>query len=95
MDIARVFISGNSQAVRLPKRYRLHTDAVFIRKDAATGDLVLSSRPTQGSWAEFFALRARTKIPSDFLVDRPLNVVESVRDPFAAQVAAPRKRAKR
>ena len=80
MDVARVFTSGNSQAVRLPKRYRLNASAVFIRKDAATGDIVLSSRPTAGGWADFFALRARTHIPDDFLVERPLNKVEPARD---------------
>ncbi len=90
MRTARVFNNGNSQAVRLPKQFRLSTKEVFIRKDAATGDIVLSARPSQGSWADFFALRAKTRLPADFLIERPLNRVESARDPFAATASAPR-----
>ena len=32
METAKVFISGNSQAVRLPKEYRFDTDEVCIKK---------------------------------------------------------------
>ncbi|HTY50149.1 MAG TPA: type II toxin-antitoxin system VapB family antitoxin [Steroidobacteraceae bacterium] len=32
MDIAKVFWSGRSQAVRLPKDFRFHTDKVRIRR---------------------------------------------------------------
>ncbi len=84
MRTARVFNNGNSQAVRLPKQFRLDTDEVFIRKDAATGDIVLSTRPATGGWAEFFALRARTTLPADFLTERPLNKIKPARDAFAA-----------
>ena len=84
MHTARVFTNGNSQAVRLPKQFRLAANEVFIRKDAATGDIVLSTRPAHGDWAEFFALRAMTRMPADFLSERPLNKVEPARDPFAA-----------
>ena len=84
MRTARVFTNGNSQAVRLPKDFRVEADEVFIRKDAATGDIVLSARPPAGGWAEFFALRARTRVPADFLVERPLNEMRPLRDPFAA-----------
>ena len=43
MAIAKVFKSGNSQAVRLPKEFRLSTDAVeiFRRGD----ELVLKEKP--------------------------------------------------
>ena len=84
MHTARIFTNGNSQAVRLPKQFRLATNEVFIRKDAATGDIVLSARPAQGAWAEFFVLRAKTKLPADFLTARPLNQIAAARDPFAA-----------
>ena len=83
MQTARVFTNGNSQAVRLPKQFRLPPGEVYIRKDAATGDIVLSTRPAPGSWADFFALRAKSRIPDDFLVVRPLNEAASLRDPFA------------
>ncbi len=83
MRTARVFTNGNSQAVRLPKGFRLATRTVYIRKDAITGDLVLSTRQAPGSWQDFFALRARTRVPADFLVLRPLNAKGAARDPFA------------
>ncbi len=84
MHTARIFNNGNSQAVRLPKQFRLDASEVFIRKDAATGDIVLSARPASGRWAEFFALRAKARMPADFLAGRALNQVEPGRDPFAA-----------
>ena len=83
MQTARVFTNGNSQAVRLPKAFRLETRTVFIRKDAITGDIVLSARPAPGGWDDFFALRAKTRMSSDFLVHRPLNENKTARDPFS------------
>ena len=50
MKTARVFKSGNSQAVRLPKEFKLDVAEVHIfRKD---GDLVL--RPLKKTWQEYF-----------------------------------------
>lgn len=92
MHTARIFINGNSQAVRLPKQFRVDAAEVFIRKDPVTGDIVLSTRPAEGAWAEFFALRDKTRFPSDFMDARPMNVVEATRDPF--EMAAPAKGAK-
>jgi virulence-associated protein VagC len=40
---ARVFVSGNSQAIRLPKALRLHTKTVQIEK-TGRGLLILDSR---------------------------------------------------
>lgn len=91
MRTARIFNNGNSQAVRLPKQFRVDATEVFIRKDAVTGDIVLSTRPTEGRWAEFFALRAKTRFPRDFMQERPMNVADAARDPF--DVPAPGKSA--
>jgi antitoxin VapB len=50
MKTARVFKSGNSQAVRLPKEFKLAVAEVHVfRKD---GDLVL--RPLQKTWQDYF-----------------------------------------
>jgi antitoxin VapB len=68
MRTAKLFFNGRSQAVRLPVEFRFKGDAVSIRKDPATGDVILSARPT--SWDDFFKLRAQTEIPEDFMVDR-------------------------
>ena len=37
---AKLFNSGNSQAVRLPKAFRMQGDAVWIQRDEATGDII-------------------------------------------------------
>ena len=87
MHTARIFNNGNSQAVRLPKQFRVDATEVFIRKDAATGDIVLSMRPTEGGWSEFFALRDKTRMPKDFMNARPMSVVEATRDPFEVTAA--------
>lgn len=84
MHTARIFTNGNSQAVRLPKQFRIAASEVFIRKDAGTGDIVLSIRPAEGEWAAFFALRDKTQTPKDFMNERPLNSVEAARDPYRA-----------
>jgi antitoxin VapB len=67
-DIAKIFMTGRSQAVRLPAQYRFDTSEVFIRRDPVTGDVILSARPTD--WEGFIALRDKAEVPDDFLVDR-------------------------
>jgi len=65
---AKLFTTGRSQAVRLPMEFRFQGTEVFIRRDPATGEVVLSPKPT--SWQEFFELADRTDIPADFMTDR-------------------------
>lgn len=45
MHTAKVFQQGNSQAVRLPKEFRLQEDEVFIRRQGDTLLLIPKSRP--------------------------------------------------
>ncbi len=48
VDVAKVFMSGRSQAVRLPKHCRFATDEVTIERQ---GDaLVLRPRPSEADW---------------------------------------------
>jgi antitoxin VapB len=67
MAVAKVFKSGNSQAVRLPKEFRLSTEEVeiFRRGD----DLVLREKPK--NLARAFELMSQ--LPEDLLdgVDDP------------------------
>jgi antitoxin VapB len=65
---AKLFITGRSQAVRLPKEFRFQGSEVFIRRNPTTGEVVLSPKPT--SWQEFFELADRTEIGPDFMTDR-------------------------
>lgn len=66
--VARLFTNGRSQAVRLPREFRFDGAEVFIRRDAATGDVILSKRPA--GWDDFFDALARAEVPADFLSNR-------------------------
>ncbi len=65
---AKLFRNGRSQAVRLPAEYRFEGAEVYVRRDPATGDVVLSRRPD--SWQDFFELTKKIEVPDDFLSDR-------------------------
>ncbi|CAI10216.1 antitoxin [Aromatoleum aromaticum] len=71
MVYARVFRSGNSQAVRLPKEFRLDTDRVeiFRRGD----EIVLRELP--GNAAAIF----------DALIELPVNFMSEGRNDVAPQ----------
>jgi antitoxin VapB len=79
---AKLFITGRSQAVRLPMEYRFEGSEVYIRREPSTGDVVLSRRPD--SWAGFFALDATTEVPADFMTEADRNQGEHARDPFGS-----------
>jgi antitoxin VapB len=66
--VAKLFRNGRSQAVRLPAEFRFEGTEVFIRRDAATGDVILSRRPEL--WDSFFELRHRAKVPAGFMANR-------------------------
>jgi antitoxin VapB len=65
---AKLFRNGRSQAVRLPADFRFAGSEVFVRRDPATGDVILSRRPD--SWQDFFDLTDTLDIPEDFLSNR-------------------------
>jgi antitoxin VapB len=55
---AKLFRNGRSQAVRLPKEFRFNGTEVAVRRDPATGEVVLSQAPSAPSMGfdEWFAL---------------------------------------
>jgi len=63
--VAKVFRTGRSQAVRIPKDFRFACDEVYIERDGER--VVLTPRPR--SWKEYFA-RAR-RFTEDFPDDIP------------------------
>ncbi len=65
---AKLFKNGRSQAVRLPSEYRFEGKEVFIRRDPATGDVILSRRPD--SWKSFITLAEQANVPEDFMTER-------------------------
>jgi antitoxin VapB len=68
MPTAKLFRNGRSQAVRLPVDFRFAGSEVYVRRDPATGDVILSRRPE--SWQDFFDLTSTLDIPNDFLAYR-------------------------
>jgi len=81
-QVARVFMAGDSQAVRLPAGFRFDEKEVFIRRDEKTGELVLSRRPR--TWDGFLGALAREAAPEDFLDAAERTQPESDRDPLSA-----------
>ena len=67
-QLAKIFMNGRSQAVRLPAAFRFDGAEVFIRRDDKTGDVILSRKP--GDWGSFFTLADQAEIPRDFMADR-------------------------
>ena len=65
---AKVFMTGRSQAVRIPVDFRFQTDEVYIRRDPQSGDVILSQSPK--SWDEIFAALDAVEMPEGFLENR-------------------------
>ncbi len=62
--IAKVFMNGRSQAVRLPKEFRFSSDEVYISKQGS--NVIISEE--KPSWDEFFDLKSA--FSDEFLRDR-------------------------
>lgn len=65
---AKLFSTGRSQAVRLPKEFRFQGSEVFIRRNPETGEVILTAKPA--SWASFQSMADLEDSPSDFMDDR-------------------------
>ncbi|MDR3736241.1 MAG: type II toxin-antitoxin system VapB family antitoxin [Acidobacteriaceae bacterium] len=65
---AKVFITGRSQAIRLPAAFRFDTKEVYVERDPRTGDVILSRRPAK--WNDIFEALDSAGVPDDFLTDR-------------------------
>jgi antitoxin VapB len=68
MAKAKLFMTGGSQAVRLPVEFRFDGSEVDIRRDAVTGEVVLS-KPKR-SWDDYFEWVRTLDLPDDFLKGR-------------------------
>jgi antitoxin VapB len=69
--IAKLFVNGGSQAVRLPAEFRFEgVREVYVRRNSVTGEVILSPKPGSGAWSDFFKLRDRAGVPADFMAER-------------------------
>ena len=85
--VAKLFKNGASQAVRLPAGFRFEGDEVYVTRDDATGDVILSSRPGAKTWSEFFELLQEIDVPDDYMAERPMNVLPQVQGIFDGDVS--------
>ncbi|MCP9626229.1 AbrB/MazE/SpoVT family DNA-binding domain-containing protein [Rhodopseudomonas palustris] len=77
---ARIYTTGNSQIVILPAECRFEGNEIFVHRDPATGDVILSRKPH--SWDGLLELQGLADVPDDFM--RPTDRRERPhdRDPF-------------
>lgn len=64
MDAAKLFQSGNSQAIRLPKAYRLPGKQVYLKR-MGKGILIL---PEDSGWTPM--IESLSEFDDDFMADR-------------------------
>ena len=64
MDTAKLFQSGNSQAIRLPKAYRLPGDKVYIKRMGKAIVLL----PVDSEWQPL--IDSLAEFDDDFMADR-------------------------
>lgn len=64
--LAKVFQNGRSQAIRIPKEYRVNSDEVYIEK---VGDTLIIKPKIKNKWDSFFD-KLKDVDTSDFLKSR-------------------------
>jgi antitoxin VapB len=70
---AKLFKNGRSQAVRLPKEFRFEGTEVAVRRDPATGEVVLSqarAKTNEDTWQQRFAIWDALGSPDDDVLER-------------------------
>ena len=90
---AKVFTSGNSQAIRLPKAYRVSTREVWISKNDITGEITLKPKESedqrQRNLAALFQLIADNPPSEDFIPPRSGGTPDNPEDEDAAPPPPP------
>jgi antitoxin VapB len=75
MTMAKLFMNGRSQAVRLPREFRFEDeDEVIIKR---MGDIVMLI--PKNKWEDIF-INALKAFPDDIEFDRPDNRLDQARD---------------
>ena len=67
---AKVFTTGNSQAIRLPKAFRVDAREVWITKDESTGEITLKPKPAPDALEAFFAELKALPTTDEFMPPR-------------------------
>ena len=98
LSTAKVFTNGNSQAIRLPKAFRVDVDEMWIARNEVTGEITLKPKDTailrQRRLDAVMAAIAENPLPNDFLSDAsrqnkpPKNPFADWEDESAAKASA-------
>ena len=67
---AKIFSTGNSQAVRLPKAFRVDVSEMWIAKNEVTGEITLKPKPTPDALTTFIAELSTMPVSDEFLQRR-------------------------
>jgi len=71
LTTAKVFTNGNSQAIRLPKAFRVNVDEMWIARNEVTGEITLKPKDTETLRKRrldaLMAAIADNPLPDDFL----------------------------
>lgn len=63
-QVAKLFMNGRSQAVRLPAKYRFEGTEVEVRDGPKPGEVIISPRKAEAQkWEEMFAAIEALNIP--------------------------------
>lgn len=95
---AKVFSTGNSQAVRLPKAFRVSAKEMWITKNEVTGEITLKPIAGESSLDRLFRLIDEAPLPADFLApksrrnDPPRNSLEIAKARRSTVVAVKRRK---
>ena len=76
MKMAKVFQSGNSQAVRLPKEFQFHSKEVEIFRQG--DNIILHEKPKNLQQA----FELLINMPADFFIDKREDALSQERDFF-------------
>lgn len=76
IDTAKLFKSGRSQAVRLPKEYRFEGEEVFVKR---VGEAVVLL-PREDSWRTLY--ESLGSFSEDFMEERAQPTSEDAREPL-------------
>jgi antitoxin VapB len=76
MDVAKLFKNGQSQAVRLPKEYRMEGNSVFVKHVGNSIVLI----PCDSPWSSFKA--SLDKFTDDFMEKRSEPSIQIREDAF-------------
>ena len=101
LTIAKVFTNGHSQAIRLPKAFRVDVNEMWISKNEVTGEITLKPKDSETQRRRkldaLFKMIADNPFPEDFSFRDESALVEYPYNPFddwAEETPAPATRPK-